>query len=251
MSDLSVGHLVTRVLIVDHYVFQDVPRRVFLECHFSGLILIATSVLKLHKSIPPKLPEEAYLYLVINLTSTSWICILFAWATANFWKKQLLRSSVQLAVWSSGMILAQGARGPGFNSQNSPLASLLTTLRSRTLFGSQWKNNLSQKLINYCKSPLRGSNPWPYAYEAHALPTELKRQLLSCFSSRALLMSWWKTQRLKEKRLSKVYHWPVGLMDKASASGAGDSRFESWAGHFMLTSSWSRHLHISMWSCGS
>ena len=25
-----------------------------------------------------------------------------------------------LAVWSSGMILASGARGPGFNSQNSP-----------------------------------------------------------------------------------------------------------------------------------
>lgn len=25
---------------------------------------------------------------------------------------------------------------------------------------------------------------------------------------------------------------PVGLMDKASASGAGDSRFESWAGQF-------------------
>ena len=25
-------------------------------------------------------------------------------------------------------------------------------------------------------------------------------------------------------------HGPVGLMDKASASGAGDSRFESWAG---------------------
>jgi hypothetical protein len=27
---------------------------------------------------------------------------------------------VAQAVWSSGMILAQGARGPGFNSQNSP-----------------------------------------------------------------------------------------------------------------------------------
>ena len=27
-------------------------------------------------------------------------------------------------------------------------------------------------------------------------------------------------------------NWPVGLMDKASASGAGDSRFESWADHF-------------------
>ena len=25
--------------------------------------------------------------------------------------------------------------------------------------------------------------------------------------------------------------WSVGPMDKASASGAGDSRFESWAGH--------------------
>ena len=30
------------------------------------------------------------------------------------------------------------------------------------------------------------------------------------------------------------FAWPVGLMDKASASGAGDSRFESWAGHFFL-----------------
>ena len=29
-------------------------------------------------------------------------------------------SSCQLAVWSSGMILASGARDPGFNSQNSP-----------------------------------------------------------------------------------------------------------------------------------
>ena len=29
-------------------------------------------------------------------------------------------SICQLAVWSSGMILAPGARGPGFNSQNSP-----------------------------------------------------------------------------------------------------------------------------------
>ena len=28
-------------------------------------------------------------------------------------------------------------------------------------------------------------------------------------------------------------YWPVGLMDKASAPGAGDSRFESWAGHSM------------------
>ena len=30
---------------------------------------------------------------------------------------------------------------------------------------------------------------------------------------------------------------PVGLMDKASASGAGDSKFESWAGHVITRES--------------
>ena len=33
----------------------------------------------------------------------------------------MVRADQPLAVWSSGMILASGARGPGFNSQNSPL----------------------------------------------------------------------------------------------------------------------------------
>ena len=33
------------------------------------------------------------------------------------------------------------------------------------------------------------------------------------------------------KIIPKFHNWPVGLMDKASAPGAGDSRFESWAGH--------------------
>ena len=32
--------------------------------------------------------------------------------------------------------------------------------------------------------------------------------------------------------LEKTISWPVGLMDKASASGARDSRFESLADHF-------------------
>ena len=30
---------------------------------------------------------------------------------------------------------------------------------------------------------------------------------------------------------SACCNWPVGLMDKASAPGAGNSRFESWADH--------------------
>ena len=41
------------------------------------------------------------------------------------------RYSYQLAVWSSGMILASGARGPGFNSHNSPLtADVVSTTSS-------------------------------------------------------------------------------------------------------------------------
>ena len=38
---------------------------------------------------------------------------------ASGWKKH--QAWQHLAAWSSGMILAQGARDPGFNSQNSPL----------------------------------------------------------------------------------------------------------------------------------
>ena len=52
----------------------------------------------------------------------------------------------QVAVWSSGMILGLGPRGPGFESLNSPFAR------------------------NPGKSRRRGSNPRPPAYEADALP---------------------------------------------------------------------------------
>ena len=36
----------------------------------------------------------------------------------------------QLAAWSCGMILATGAKGPGFNSQNSPLRCCVARLRT-------------------------------------------------------------------------------------------------------------------------
>ena len=49
--------------------------------------------------------------------------------------------------------------------------------------------------------------------------------------------------------------WPVGLMDKASASGAGDSRLESWAGQALpgvsSRSSGSQRLQAQVlkWNC--
>ena len=37
------------------------------------------------------------------------------------------KTDCQLAAWSSGMILASGARGPGLNSRSSPMPMLLAT----------------------------------------------------------------------------------------------------------------------------
>ena len=121
----------------------------------SVLHLCLSSTRELSRKVAP----GALFVFVVNLASASWMCFLLGQLRSWAKTRKLLSCSVHLAVWSSGMILAQGARGPGFNSQNSPLASLLTILRSRTLFESQLKNKLSQKLIKQCKSPLRGSNP--------------------------------------------------------------------------------------------
>ena len=44
-----------------------------------------------------------------------------------------------------------------------------------------------------------------------------------------------------QKVLPKSNNGPVGLMDKASASGAGDSRFESWAGHLPLRNKYRKY----------
>ena len=41
--------------------------------------------------------------------------------------------SEPVAVWSSGMILAAGARGPGFNSQNSPFGTSEASLTGASL----------------------------------------------------------------------------------------------------------------------
>ena len=45
------------------------------------------------------------------------------------------------------------------------------------------------------------------------------------------LAGWPQGSDVEVVRHAAIISWPVGLMDKASASGAGDSRLESWAGH--------------------
>ena len=42
----------------------------------------------------------------------------------------------QLAAWSSGMILASGARGPGFNSRSSPITRCFLACQSEKLLKS-------------------------------------------------------------------------------------------------------------------
>ena len=44
----------------------------------------------------------------------------------------------QQAAWSSGMILAQGARGPGFNSRSSPCAVLFLCRKGQQSGGRGW-----------------------------------------------------------------------------------------------------------------
>ena len=40
---------------------------------------------------------------------------------------------------------------------------------------------------------------------------------------------------------ASICTWPLGLMDKVSASGAGDSRFESWAGRLFALPAFFRY----------
>ena len=54
---------------------------------------------------------------------TSMWKVLDAWLLENYSRQNsFCPEAMQKAAWSSGMILASGARGPGLNSRSSPLA---------------------------------------------------------------------------------------------------------------------------------
>ena len=65
-----------------------------------------------------------------------------------------MQSRKSSAVWSSGMILAQGARGPGFNSRNSPIARV-NALEPDQLHVLHWKRHHCSALLP------RGASVYP------------------------------------------------------------------------------------------
>ena len=90
-------------------------------------------------------------------------------------------SSKSSSVGTLGPVAAQGRTG-GVNPSNMCLRAAGCTSPTMVANDRDSVPGQFQSLLG-CASPLWGSNPRPYAYEAHALPAELKGHVLCAKST--------------------------------------------------------------------
>ena len=93
-------------------------------------------------------------------------------------------SSNRSSPGTSGPVAAQGRTG-GVNPSSMRLRAAGCTSPTMVANDRDSVPGQFQSLLG-CASPLWGSNPRPYAYEAHALPAELRRHLVAG-------QNWWQT----------------------------------------------------------
>ena len=115
------------------------------------------------------------------------------------------------AAWSSGIILASGARGPWFNSRSSPLAYGFPMSPSQHAKMSSRNNVVIDDHLGKLNRDLqcmmklwRSSNPRPYGADAHGLPAQLRRQALA--DCKAVHRSHWS---LETESTSKTPSGPM------------------------------------------
>ena len=106
-----------------------------------------------------------------TISISQWQVMLHCISLAKQEKQQLRRRQTrtarasqqigcQLAAWSSGMILAQGARGPGFNSRSSPCREQLKQASSRpSMRRPPYSFSLSLSLCAVCFPMLQAAVP--------------------------------------------------------------------------------------------
>ena len=134
---------------------------------------------------------------------------------------------------------ASARSGEAIHHATAPNAAPLPQPRSITNKHVQWPANGALKPQNSgtetnrrCTEPSTGSwNQQAYggsSTRASGGHRNTQRKQDQRWKNRAT--SGYSTIALFAMRLRPMHQRPVGLMDKASASGAGDSRLESWAG---------------------